>query len=79
MTKRTIEPFLWLLFMGWTVACSFPLTTPGSPKIILLFPAMLLATRGVAHLQSGSPETSRWPAVRNSRRVRQVVASPPCL
>jgi hypothetical protein len=39
--------FLWVYGLGWALACAFPLFTPRSPKIILMFPALLLAARGV--------------------------------
>jgi hypothetical protein len=47
-TRR--HAFVWLLVAGWIAACSFPLFTPRSPKIVLLFPLLLLAERGVARL-----------------------------
>jgi hypothetical protein len=47
-TRR--DAFVWLLVAGWTAACAFPLFTPRSPKLVLLFPLLLLAERGVARL-----------------------------
>jgi hypothetical protein len=42
---------VWLLVAGWTAACAFPLFTPRSPKVVLLFPLLLLAERGVARIE----------------------------
>jgi hypothetical protein len=47
-TRR--DAFVWLLVAGWTAACAFPLFTPRSPKVVLLFPLLLLAERGVARM-----------------------------
>jgi hypothetical protein len=43
-TRR--DAFVWWLLAGLVAACAFPLFTPRSPKIIWLFPALLLAARG---------------------------------
>ena len=44
--------FVWLYVAGWTAACAFPLFTPRSPKVILLFPLLLLAERGVERIST---------------------------
>jgi len=44
---------------GWTAACAFPLFTPRSPKVVLLFPLLLLAERGVARIAARRPDTMR--------------------
>jgi hypothetical protein len=63
---RRRDAFLWLLYLGWTVACTFPLATPTTPKIILLFSSVLLATRGVVRLEGGTTESFRQPVGRES-------------
>jgi hypothetical protein len=47
---RRRDAFLWILVAAWTVACAFPAFTPRSPKIVLIFPMLLLAERGVVRL-----------------------------
>lgn len=44
------DAFVWLYCLGWVLACAFPVFTPRSPKVILMFPALLLAARGVERL-----------------------------
>jgi hypothetical protein len=56
-TRR--DAFVWLLVAGWTAACAFPLFTPRSPKVVLLFPLLLLAERGVARIAARRPDTMR--------------------
>jgi hypothetical protein len=42
--------FAWLVYAGWTAACAFPQFTPRSPKVILLFAALLPAAHGIARI-----------------------------
>jgi hypothetical protein len=52
-TRR--DAAIWLYLLGWTLACAFPLFTPRSPKVVLMFPLLLLAARGALRLAGGAP------------------------
>jgi hypothetical protein len=43
---RRADAFVWLLVAGLAFACAFPQFTPRSPKIVWMFPALLLSARG---------------------------------
>lgn len=55
---RRRDAFVWLWATGWTAACAFPLFTPRSPRIVLLFPMLLLAERGAARARAGAAVAS---------------------
>jgi hypothetical protein len=56
---RRRDAFVWLLAAGWTAACAFPLFTPRSPKLVLLYPMLLLAERGVVRASAWGAAASR--------------------
>jgi len=59
---RRRDAFLWSMAAAWTLACAFPVFTPRSPKIVLLFPILLLAERGVVRLVAWRERASALPA-----------------
>ena len=59
---RRRDAFLWILAAAWTIACAFPVFTPRSPKIVLIFPMLLLAERGVVRLAAWRERRSALPA-----------------
>jgi hypothetical protein len=57
------DAFLWLYCLGWVLACAFPEFTPRSPKVVLMFPALLLAARGVERLTGTRLDPGAAPAL----------------
>ncbi|HVN38787.1 MAG TPA: hypothetical protein VMW19_11530 [Myxococcota bacterium] len=64
---RRRDAFLWSMAAAWTAACAFPYFTPRSPKIVLLFPMLLLAERGVVRLAAWRERAPALPAAAPDR------------